>query len=278
MRWDEVARARTLLFVPGHRPDRFAKAAAAGADGVVLDLEDAVSPADKDAAREHVRAWLADGNAAVVRVNGADTEWHDDDLAALTGLVTVVMLPKSEAASEVTATAAALGSGSGIVPLIETAEGVLGAREICAAPVTVRPAFGSIDLAAQLGVNPDSQRALLQARSSLVLAAAAAGCAAPLDGVTAALDDQQRLVGDTEHALELGFTGKLCVHPRQIAPVHAALAPSEDELRWARGVLAAAAGESVAVYEGQMVDRPVILRAQRILSRAGEGVGQPADG
>ncbi|MFF5987630.1 HpcH/HpaI aldolase/citrate lyase family protein [Prauserella flavalba] len=269
MRLNDVASARTLLFVPGHRPDRFGKAAAAGADGVVLDLEDAVGADDKDTAREHVRAWLAEGNAAVVRVNGADTEFHDADLAALAGLATVVMLPKAEHARDVTAAAAVLGSGTGVVPLVETADGVLRAREICAAPAAVRPAFGSIDLAAQLGVDPDSHTALATARSTLVLAAAGAGCAPPLDGVTAKLDDEARLVADTEHAVELGFTGKLCVHPRQLAPVHAALAPAEEELRWAREVLAVAEQGSVGVYEGTMVDRPVVLRAERLLSRAG---------
>ncbi|MBK1788455.1 HpcH/HpaI aldolase/citrate lyase family protein [Prauserella cavernicola] len=276
MRLNDVASARTLLFVPGHRPDRFAKAAAAGADGVVLDLEDAVAAEDKDTAREHVRTWLAEGNQAVVRVNAADTEHHDADLAALGGLATVVMLPKAEHARDVTAAAAVLGSGTGVVPLIETADGVLRAREICAAPAAVRPAFGSIDLAAQLGVDPDSHTALATARSTLVLAAAGAGCAPPLDGVTAAIGDEARLVADTEHAVALGFTGKLCVHPRQVAAVHAALEPSADELRWARGVLAVATTDgAVGVFESTMVDRPVVLRAERLLSRAGLS-GAPA--
>ncbi|MEU3274295.1 CoA ester lyase [Saccharomonospora sp. NPDC006951] len=266
MHIDDVAAARTLLFVPGHRPDRFDKAAASGADGVVLDLEDAVGSADKAVAREHVRAWLAEGNSAVVRINGADTEWYEADVAACAGLATVVMLPKAERAGDIDRVAA--DSGAHVIPLVETAKGVVEAGAVCAAKATLRPAFGSIDLAAQLGVDPDSRTALLTSRSALVLAATAAGCAPPIDGVTTALRDEARLLGDITHAVELGFTGKLCVHPSQVGPAHAALAPDETEIEWAQGVLRAAAQESVAVYEGQMVDRPVLLRAERLLNRA----------
>jgi citrate lyase subunit beta/citryl-CoA lyase len=251
--------ARTLLFVPGDRPDRFAKAAAAGADGVVVDLEDAVAPADKDAARAHAVAWLAAGNEVVVRVNAVDTPWYEADVAALAG--SPIMLPKAERAADVERT------GPVVVPLVETAAGLAAAREVCAARGVVRVAFGSIDLAAQLGVDPGSHRALLHARSTLVLAAAAAGCAPPLDGVTTALDDPDVLRRDTEHAVELGFTGKLCVHPRQVGPVHAALRPSEEDIAWAHRVLAA--GESAVAVDGQLVDRPVLLRARRLLDRAG---------
>ena len=246
--------------MPGDRPDRFAKAVAAGADGVVLDLEDAVAPADKPAARAHVVAWLSEGNTAVVRVNAVGTPWHADDVAAVRELAAVVMLPKAERVSDLDGLPAA-------IPLIETSRGVAAADVLCGVSTVVRPAFGSIDLAAELGVDPSSRTALLNARSTLVLAAAAAGCAPPMDGVTTALDDPDAVRRDTEHALELGFTGKLCVHPRQIAPVHDALRPSEDELRWARAVLAASSGGAVAV-DGQLVDRPVLLRAERLLARA----------
>lgn len=254
-----IESARTLLFVPGSRPDRFAKAAAAGADGVVLDLEDAVAPPDKAAARAHVVAWLSEGNTAVVRVNAVGTRWHADDVAAVRDLAAVVMLPKAERVSD-------LDGLPAVLPLIETARGIAAAGVLCGVSTVVRPAFGSIDLAAELGVDPNSRTALLHARSALVLAAAAAGCAPPMDGVTTALDDADAVRRDTEHAVELGFTGKLCVHPRQIAPVHDALRPSEDELRWARAVLAASSGDAVAV-DGQLVDRPVLLRAERLLAR-----------
>ncbi|GAA3796344.1 MULTISPECIES: HpcH/HpaI aldolase/citrate lyase family protein [Amycolatopsis] len=259
-----IAGARSFLFVPGHRPDRFAKAAASGCDVVVLDLEDAVGPDQKVQAREHVRAWLANGGEVVVRINGPGTPWFDDDLAAVTD-ATAVMVPKAE-------DPAVLASiGTPVIPLIETALGVARAVEVCAAEGVVRPAFGSIDLAAQLGVDHHSHTALQHARSAVVIAAAAAARAAPIDGVTTELDDPAVLRADLAHAIELGFTAKLCIHPRQVGPVHEACTPTAAEVEWAEGVLASAGDGSVSVHKGQMVDRPVILRAQAILARAGAG-------
>ncbi|WP_367115217.1 CoA ester lyase [Actinophytocola sp.] len=227
----------------------------------MIDLEDAVAPAAKDAARAHAVSWLTAGNSAVVRINAVGTPWHGADVAALAALAPAIMLPKAERAAD-------LALGPAVIPLVETAAGVTAAAELCAARGVVRPAFGSIDLAAQLGVDPSSHTALLHARSALALAAAAAGCAPPVDGVTAALDDPDALRRDTEHAVELGFTGKLCVHPRQIAPVHEALRPSEAELAWARRVLTAATDGSAIAVDGHLVDRPVLQRAERLLNRA----------
>lgn len=263
-----VATARTLLFVPGHRPDRFAKATASGADVVILDLEDAVGTDRKVEAREHVRVWLEQGHAAVVRINASGTEWHDDDVAMVAEWADVVMLPKAESASQLEALTRRLPRLAGLIPLVETAVGVTQAVSVCATPRVVRPAFGSVDLAAQLGVDHRSREALQHARSSLVLAAAAAGCDAPIDGVTTALGDEAALRADIEHATALGFTGKLCIHPAQVATVNAAFTPSDDEIAWARAVLAAAPDGSVTVHNGQMVDRPVLLRAEAILARA----------
>ncbi|MFD9740697.1 HpcH/HpaI aldolase/citrate lyase family protein [Umezawaea sp. NPDC059074] len=257
-----LADARTLLFVPGDRPDRFAKAAAAGAGAVVLDLEDAVAPDRKDTAREHVVAWLDAGNDAVVRINAVGTPWHEADVTALAGRPRAIMLPKAESPDD----AEALGTA--VIVLVETTAGVLDARRICEAPGVVRAAFGHIDLSAELGVDPSSRQALLAVRTALVLASAAAGCAPPLDGVTTALDDPDLLADDTRHAVDLGFTGKLCVHPRQIAVVHAALAPTPDQVAWAREVVAAAGDGSAVAHRGRMVDRPVLLRARRLLDRA----------
>jgi len=154
------------------------------------------------------------------------------------------------------------------VTLIETAAGVLHASAICAVDAVVRPAFGHIDLAAQLSVSPDSRPALVTARGTLVLAAAAAGCAPPIDGVTTTIGDADLLTADTRYAAELGFTGKLCIHPSQIGPVHAALAPTEAELAWARDVLTVAGDGSAIAHNGQMIDRPVLTRARRLVSLA----------
>ena len=262
------AHAMSLLFVPGHRPDRFAQAAAAGAGGIILDLEDAVAPEAKDAAREHVREWLADGGPAVVRINAPGTAWYAEDLKAVAGSGAAVMLPKAESPDQVAEVASALGSRAAVLPLVETADGLLNARAILAAPGVVRAAFGSIDLSAQLGVDPTDTQALLFARSSLVLASAGAGVAAPVDGVTTDITDDEALAADTRHAVALGFTGKLCIHPAQVPAVTEAFAPSEDELKWARAVLGA--GDSVAAVDGHMVDKPMLERARRLLALAEE--------
>lgn len=153
-----AASAGTLLFVPGDRPERFGKAAAAGADLVVLDLEDAVAPENKEAARANVAAWAAE-HVCAVRVNAADTPWYADDLAALAGTGCAVMVPKAENAR----TLAAIGSPHAVIALVETAAGVLAAGEIAACNGVVRLALGTFDLAAQLGVDPVDSEALAAA-------------------------------------------------------------------------------------------------------------------
>jgi citrate lyase subunit beta / citryl-CoA lyase len=267
----DAATARTLLFVPGDRPDRFGKAAAAGADLVILDLEDAVAADRKHLAREYVRAWLGQGNRAAVRINGFGTPGHADDVAMITGRsasLPAVMMPKAESPVQLAALAAGLPAGTGIIPLVETSTGVLRAADVCAAPGVVRPAFGSVDLATQLGVDHRAHAAFQHARSMLVLAAAAAGCAAPIDGVTTAIADEASLRTDLDYAVALGFTGKLCIHPRQVALANQYLSPSAAELEWAHQVLAAGQGDSARALDGQMIDRPVVLRAQAMVARA----------
>jgi citrate lyase subunit beta/citryl-CoA lyase len=266
-----VAAARTFLFVPGDRPDRFSKAADSGADVVILDLEDAVAADRKREARDHVRAWLSEGNRAAVRVNSDGTSWYADDVAMIadcSGSLAAVMVPKAECPERLATLSEALPAGTGIIPLIETAVGVLHAPGVCAAASVVRPAFGSVDLAAQLGVDHRAHAAFQHARSSLVLAAAAAGCAAPIDGVTTGIADEDSLRADLVHATALGFTGKLCIHPRQVAPANEFLIPSGAELEWARQVVAAGQSGSATAHDGQMIDRPVVLRAEAILARA----------
>lgn len=262
-----ITSARSLLFVPGDRPERFAKAAASGADVVVLDLEDAVAPDAKADALGHVVAWLADGHEAVVRVTSVDTHTHAMQVEALAGTGAVVMLPKAESAFQVSHVRARLGGGD-VVALVETPVGVRDADAI-AASGAARLALGTIDLAAELGVDPDSHAAFAYARGRLVVASAAAGLPGPVDGVTARLDDSAALEADLELSRTLGFTGKLCIHPRQVAPVNEAFSPTAEELAWARRVLdAVAADGGVAVVDGAMVDAPVVARAQRLVSRA----------
>ncbi|MFE7224648.1 HpcH/HpaI aldolase/citrate lyase family protein [Nocardioides sp. NPDC057577] len=261
--------ARTWLFVPGDRPERFAKAAAAGPDVVVLDLEDAVAPAAKDAARGHVVDWLPRAEVTVaVRVNAAGSAWHDADIAALAalGTPTTVVLPKADSTETVAALVASLSAGSAVVALVETALGVARAIDLARSPGVVRLAFGSYDLAAELGVDPDHAPALAPARGNLVLASAIGGLAGPIDGVTGDVRDHERLTADVTAVAALGFAGKLCIHPGQVAPAAAALAPTPDEVAWAERVLAAATEDGVALVDGRMADAPVVARARRIVS------------
>ncbi|MEV4729739.1 CoA ester lyase [Saccharopolyspora sp. NPDC049426] len=267
--------AGTWLFAPGDRPERFSKAAAARADLVVLDLEDAVAPTRKPEARRNVVDWLSGHDApCAVRVNAVGTPWYEDDVAALAeARPVVVMAPKSENTGATTELVGALPVGSAVVALIESALGVNRAQDLAEIDGVVRLALGTYDLAAQLGVDPDHAPALAAARASLVLASAAAGLPGPVDGVTGDVHDAQRLSDDVTAAAAVGFTGKLCIHPAQVVPAAAALAPTPTEIDWSHRVLAAAAeadaaGEGVVLVDGRMVDAPVIARARRITSCA----------
>ena len=261
---------RSYLFVPADRPERYAKALASGADAVIVDLEDAVAASAKDAARAALAAWLDGGGSGIlVRINDAASPAFAADLAvaARPGIVGIVV-PKAERADDL-AHVHAMTRGVPLVPLIETANGIDRLREIAAVAGVERLAFGSIDLQVDLGIEGDGDE-LLVFRSALVLASRLAGLVAPVDGVCTAIDDAVALDADTRRARGLGFGAKLCIHPRQVAAVHAAFAPSADELAWARRVVdasEASQGGAVAV-DGKMVDRPVLLRAQTLLARA----------
>ena len=150
-----------------------------------------------------------------------------------------------------------------VVALVETARGVEDAGELAAVPSVTRLAFGGVDLAAELGVSPEDREPFAYARSRLVTTSAAAGLPAPVDGVTTDLRDTSQLEDDVRYARRMGFGGKLCIHPSQVAPVRDGFAPTEAERAWAHRVLAA--GDGVSVVDGRMVDRPVLARARHIL-------------
>ncbi|WAP60287.1 HpcH/HpaI aldolase/citrate lyase family protein [Streptomyces sp. S465] len=273
--------ARSFLFVPGNRPDRFARALSSGADATIIDLEDAVPASDKDTARDEVAAWLrtqAVLDSVVVRVNAVGTPWFAGDLRLVAEAHCHVMLPKSETPEDIAAAASRLAPDRAVVPLIETAAGVLAADRICAAANVARPALGNIDLANDLGVSPTDPAALSHARQHLVLAAAAARTAGPIDGVTPQFDDPDQVHADAVHAKSLGYTAKLCIHPRQIPPILRAFTPDEREVAWARQVLAAAAHDGGATaLNGEMLDRPVYERAQAILHAVRDTRGEATD-
>lgn len=263
---------RSYLFVPGNRPERFAKACAAGADAVIVDLEDAVPAAEKAAARASVTAWANPAQPVLVRINAAETEWFMEDLrlCAHPGVAGVV-LPKAERGED-TAMLAQAGAAA-VLPLIESAAGFAHARELAQAPKVQCLLFGSIDFQHELGIGGDYEE-LLYFRSHLVLVSRLAGIQAPVDGVTTAIDDGELLRSDAHYARRLGFGGKLCIHPKQVPVVNQAFLPSAQEVEWAQRVLSAAdasQGAAVAV-DGKMVDLPVILKARLIIEEAGRGL------
>lgn len=261
--------ARSYLFVPGDRPDRFDKACSAGADMVILDLEDAVPPARKIEARAAIGKWLSSGKEIVLRINADTTEWFSDDLqvARVPGVAGII-LPKAERIARALQTICADGRKF-LLPLIETAQGFASARALASAPGVQRLLFGTLDFQMDLGIDGEGEE-LAYYRSEMVLISRLAEIQPPVDGPCTALDDAAQLTADTRRAKRMGFGGKLCIHPKQVAHVNAAFAPTGDELAWARRVVAAAAeskGAAVAL-DGRMVDRPVILKAEQIVREA----------
>jgi citrate lyase subunit beta/citryl-CoA lyase len=261
------------------------KALAAGADAVILDLEDSVAPEDKLAARSEVAAVIAGvgggtGTEIHVRVNRGDDGPDLDDVAAVTAPgVTGLRLPKIGSAEEVRAVGDALdsleaigGMAAGTVRLylsIETAGAALAAVELAAAPRVARLAFGATDFLADIaspGATDGPATAL--ARGMLVLASRAAGIGAPIDCVHTALDDEDGLRRSAQAARELGFFGKSVIHPRQIAAVHEVFTPSDEELLQARRVLTHADehGEGASALDGRLIDAAVVARARRLVA------------
>lgn len=263
-RWT-ITGARSFLFVPGDRPDRFYKAAACGADIVILDLEDAVAAADKDAARASVAAWLGAGHRALARINALDTPWCEQDLA-LAGLpgLAGIMLPKAAAGAGLTRVAAQLP----IVALIETAAGVATVDAVAATPGVARLAYGTVDLALDLDITATDTLATIG--TMLVVASRRHGLPAPVDGVTLALKDAGAIDAAVRDARSRGFGAKLCIHPSQVGPVGQAFLPAADEVAQARRIVAADrdAGGSAVALDGRMIDRPVVAKAYRTLADA----------
>ena len=273
---DLIAQARSFLFVPAVRPDRVAKALASGADAVIIDLEDAVDPGEKEAARHALAGAFGALDSPrrarlLVRVNAAGTPWFAGDVALVNELAAQglagVTVPKAESAAALATFAPALG----LLPLVESVNGHAAALELARAPRVVRLAFGNLDFQADAGMACDGadEPELLPVRLDLVLASRRAGIAPPVDGVVASTGDAALITAAAHRARRLGFGGKLCIHPDQVAPVHAAFTPDPAQLDWARRVLAAARTQGGAFrLDGRMVDAPVIRLAQRVVAAA----------
>jgi citrate lyase subunit beta/citryl-CoA lyase len=270
---DVSDRWRSVLFVPGNRPELAAKAPRCRPDLVVLDLEDAVPQAEKDEARLSVARAVSSlvGTVPVaVRVNPPGTPWFADDATALPAGLDAVVVPKLDSVMTVDAVADSV-EGRPMVAGIETVRGVADAREVLRAPV-VACYFGAEDYVADLGgVRTESNHEVSSARSWVAMAARLAGIAA-LDMVTLSFGDDDRFRREAAEARALGYTGKLCIHPAQVVLANAAFRPTTEEVVWARQVVDAfhAAGGATIAVEGLMVDEVVAARARAILGGAGE--------
>lgn len=263
---------RSYLFVPADRPERFDKALGSGADAVIVDLEDAVAAKSKDSARAGLATWLASPAAAgvLLRLNAPGSPWFEDDLrVAGAPAVQGIVLPKAEQADDI-ARIHRMWPGKPLLPLVETAVGFEALRALAVAAGVRRLLFGSIDFQADLDIEGDDD-ALLFFRSQIVLVSRLAGLEPPVDGVTTELHDLSATVRDTARALRLGFGAKLCIHPRQVDAVNQGFTPSDAQCDWARRVLEAAraSGEAATSVDGRMIDAPVLLRARKLLARAG---------
>ena len=283
---------RSMLFVPGDRPERFAKAAASGADAVIVDLEDAVAPARRAEARRHAAEWLRAQACDVprwVRINPVDTADALEDLAAVVeARPDGVVLPKARNGADLArldhwleALEARHGQPRGAIAVValvtETAQALLEAASFATPPARVTGySWGAEDLAAEVGASAnrtaDGEFAALyrQARNACLLMAAAAGVRA-LDTTDVEFRDLAALERRARDSSRDGFAGKLAIHPAQVPVIHAAFTPGEAEVAWARRVVEALSGASGAVaLDGRMIDRPHLRQAERILRSAGD--------
>jgi len=256
--------ARSWLLVNGAHADRFEAAAHSRADIVVLDIEDAVAPKDKAAARDNVVRWLGDDNTDWVRINGFGTPWWADDIAALAdSRVGGVMLAMVESVDHITETAKRLPDVP-IVALVETARGLERVTEIAAAKGTFRLAFGIGDFRRDTGLGEDPTT-LAYARSRFTIAARAANLPSAIDGPTIG-SNALKLIEATAVSVEFGMTGKICLSPDQCAVVNEGLSPSQDEIGWAKEFFAEFERDGGEIRNGS--DLPRIARATKILELA----------
>ncbi len=282
---------RSMLYVPGNAPSMLRDAHIYGPDSLMFDLEDAVSPREKDAARHLVFRALKDydyeGVERVVRINGLDTPHGLEDIAAVVaGGVDAVRLPKTDGPEDIAEVERAVEAAEKrfkrepgsvkLIAAIETARGILAVKEIASAsPRLIAIAIGAEDFVTDMHTSRSADGVeLLTARSLLVMAARAAGIMA-LDTVYSSLGDEEGFIRELRLAKQLGFDGKSVIHPSQIALTHAVFMPSADELAKARRIVAAAAeaeakGSGVVALDGKMIDKPIVERALRALALAGE--------
>ena len=274
-----MAALRSYLFVPGDRPERFDKALASGAHAVIVDLEDAVAPKQKERARNAIAAWLDARRPVYIRCNAYGTPWFDRDLALLKqDGVRGLVIPKTQEPDLLIQLARLLQPHQHLLPIIESVYGWDRARDIAAAPRVDRLIFGSVDFASDAGMQSHGEE-LNAVRTHLVLVSRLAGVDKPVDGVTLAVDDSPALLSDIAHARRLGMGAKLCIHPRQVEGVNEGFMHSQAEVLWAQRVEASVQlhGMGATTVDGKLVDRPVWLLALSILASQPVSNAIPSD-
>ncbi len=271
----DINALQTLLFVPANRPERFNKALASGADAIIIDLEDAVPAAEKDAAYATLATWLKEqpDKSVLVRINSTDSPWFNQDAAICRSpAVAGIVIPKAEDVEALTELAHL--TEQPLLPFIESAKAFNQLDAIAAAPGVARLVFGKLDLALDLGMDypppagePLDESVFLYARSQLVMSSRVNGLAAPIDAVYTAIHDPKGLTAYARQGMRSGFSGFLLIHPAQVAPAQRALLPTSTQITWAKHILAAEQREKGAVVavSGNMVDVPVMARAKRIM-------------
>jgi citrate lyase beta subunit len=265
--YDDVCELeRSWLFVPGDRPEMFSKALGSGSDAVIIDLEDSVPFSRKEFACESILAFLegAPVSSLWLRPSGAVLESGSSELQlcghrAIRGLV----LPKVESPDQVIQARELLASKKSLVVLIESARSLAGARVIARVQGVERLCFGILDFLCD--VRATSYELVRHALMRLVVIARDAGIAPPIAGITTSVHDATELERETRDSISLGCFGKLCIHPCQVPIVNSLHRPSEEKIAWARAVISLASGEGVFIYEGKMIDAPVLREAKAIL-------------
>ncbi len=260
---------QSMLFVPGNRPERFAKALASGADCVCIDLEDAVPAGDKATARAAALQCLGDPRLAI-RINGLTTAAGLADLLALSSVTfkpRLLFIPKVESAHEIAIARSVLADVAvGFVPLVETARGLRAADAIAVEPGTAMMMFGGGDFSAELGVEL-AWEPLLFARSRFVMACAGAGIPS-MDVPYIHLGDHDGLTTETSRAKALGFSAKAAIHPDQVATIHQVMRPTDEEIADAHAAIAAfaASGGGAVRFKGKLLEAPLLRRFHQVIA------------
>jgi citrate lyase subunit beta/citryl-CoA lyase len=270
----KLSDARSLLFAPGNEREKLERALESDADAVIADLEDAVLPSEKERARDVVLEAFGRGSGRavrLVRINSARTRYFADDLVAISSAAfDGIVLPKAT-----TDGVAAIGADTPpVVAIVETAEGLAGARELAETPGVAALLLGAVDLGRELGLERRGDGLeLVHPRAELVLASALAGLRAPIDAVFTDVRDQDGLEEDARRGRSLGMRGKACIHPAQIEVVNRVFAPSEQEIERAHAMIEAyeaaeSTGRGSVAVDGELVDLPVLERARAVLAEA----------